>query len=265
MNLNCIETLIKLELLRTLGGRRKWLFLLLSLLPIGLIVLVQIGTGESPLLHNRRRIWDWAVLIYLLYPQILCLLLSLLLGSSLLQAEIDDKTIIYLFTRPIPKYLIFLGKYIGSVIMSITFSGASFVICYFISVSTSLPGINHFNYIISYIVAIALSCICYTSIFFVLGTFLPKYALIAGIVYGVIFELILSFIPAIINKMSISYYLRSFLRSAIEIKVPQEVVSVVGELNPLSSVMILIAIAIVLLSVGILLVTVREYNVTEEV
>src|SRR5262249_7365720 len=57
--------------------------------------------------------WDLFCAIYLffLYPQGICMLLALFWGSSLLGNELDNKTLTYLFTRPIARWRIVLGKY----------------------------------------------------------------------------------------------------------------------------------------------------------
>jgi|GEM_PF-289596 len=55
------------------------------------------------------------------------------------------------------------------------------------------------------------SCLNYGALFCLIGTILPRRAMVLAIGYTVIFELIVGFIPAIINQLTIQFRLRSLL------------------------------------------------------
>jgi len=55
------------------------------------------------------------------------------------------------------------------------------------------------------------SCLNYGALFVLIGTLVPRRAMVIAIVYTVIFEIIVGFIPAIINQLTIQFRLRSLL------------------------------------------------------
>ncbi|TXT24514.1 MAG: hypothetical protein FD138_3071, partial [Planctomycetota bacterium] len=58
---------------------------------------------------------------------------------------------------------------------------------------------------------VCLSCPAYGAIYLLLGTVLPRRALVLAVAYTLIFELIVAFVPAVINKLTIQYRLRALL------------------------------------------------------
>ena len=55
----------------------------------------------------------FGLMIWLLYIRFIVPVLGVFYGTSLIADEVDDKTITYLFTRPIPRSAVLLGKYLA--------------------------------------------------------------------------------------------------------------------------------------------------------
>ena len=53
------------------------------------------------------------MMIWLLFIRFIVPVLGVFYGTSLIADEVDDKTITYLFTRPIPRGAVLLGKYLA--------------------------------------------------------------------------------------------------------------------------------------------------------
>ena len=53
------------------------------------------------------------MMIWLLYVRFIVPVLGVFYGTALIADEVDDKTITYLFTRPIPRGAVLLGKYLA--------------------------------------------------------------------------------------------------------------------------------------------------------
>src|SRR5207237_3489353 len=53
----------------------------------------------------------FGMMIWLLYVRFIVPVLGVFYGTSLIADEVDDKTITYLFTRPVPRRAVLLGKY----------------------------------------------------------------------------------------------------------------------------------------------------------
>jgi ABC-type transport system involved in multi-copper enzyme maturation permease subunit len=56
-----------------------------------------------------------------------------------------------------------------------------------------------------------LSCLSYAAVFLLIGVIVPKRAMVAGIVYAVVFEAAAALIPAAVNLFTIQYRLRCLL------------------------------------------------------
>ena len=59
------------------------------------------------------------MMIWLLYIRFIVPVLGVFYGTSLIADEVDDKTITYLFTRPIPRRAVLLGKYLAYLVCTI--------------------------------------------------------------------------------------------------------------------------------------------------
>ena len=49
----------------------------------------------------------------------------------------------------------------------------------------------------------------YGAVYLVIGTILPRRAIVLAVGYTLVFELVISFVPAVINKLTVQYRLRS--------------------------------------------------------
>src|SRR5262245_43027740 len=54
----------------------------------------------------------FGLMMWLLYVRFIVPILGVFYGTALIADEVDDKTITYLFTRPIPRGAVLLGKYV---------------------------------------------------------------------------------------------------------------------------------------------------------
>src|ERR1044072_6995710 len=61
----------------------------------------------------------FGMIIWLLYIRFILPILGVFYGTSLIADEVDDKTITYLFTRPIPRSAVLLGKYLAYLVCTV--------------------------------------------------------------------------------------------------------------------------------------------------
>lgn len=207
--------------------------------------------------------WDEAVsagiFLFLIYPQTTCGLLALLYGSSILNAELDGKTITYLFTRPIPKWKIFVAKVLAIVGFLTGPTLASFLVSWVVIGS---PG--GLRFVLGFALAIAFSIAVCTSIFFLISVLFRKRPMVVGVIYGMI-EFALSFIPALISTLTATYFLRSIVARVIDLNLPAEVARLVGAASLVTAVLTLTGITVGTLALGCWLVSMREQVVVEAV
>src|SRR2546426_11933526 len=73
----------------------------------------------------------FGMMIWLLYIRFIVPVLGVFYGTSLIADEVDDKTITYLFTRPIPRGAVLIGKYLAYLVCTSLVVLPSVTIVYF--------------------------------------------------------------------------------------------------------------------------------------
>src|SRR5438046_10234760 len=68
--------------------------------------------------------------IWFLYIRFIVPVLGVFYGTSLIADEVDDKTITYLFTRPIPRSAVLFGKYLAYLACTVLLILPSVVLVY---------------------------------------------------------------------------------------------------------------------------------------
>src|SRR2546423_8760232 len=90
----------------------------------------------------------FGILIWMLFVRFVVPVLGVFYGTSLIADEVDDKTITYLFTRPVPRSAVLLGKYLSYLACVVLLVIPSVVVVYFLIIpiggnvgqSVSQPG-----------------------------------------------------------------------------------------------------------------------------
>ncbi len=244
-----------------LGGARIWILALFLSLPVLLLLATVLAHGLNFPEESRDTISG--ILLYVLYPQSLCILATLLYGSSLLAAEIEDKTLVYLFTRGLPRWRVLLDKYVAIVTVLTLLTGTSMSVSFFV-----LGAPAGLRLWLALMTAILGACLAYTAIFAFLGLLVPRRAIPVGLIYAVMVEFVLSFVPALVNELAASHYLRSLAYHIAGSRVgrlPGEVLQIIGDATPLTCVLALLVIPLLALSLSALIVHRREWPLTEGV
>src|SRR6202795_570839 len=76
----------------------------------------------------------YGMMIWLIYVRFLVPVLGVFYGTSLIADEVDDKTLTYLFTRPIQRSAVIFGKYLAYLVCTILLLLPSVVIVFFLVV-----------------------------------------------------------------------------------------------------------------------------------
>jgi ABC-2 type transport system permease protein len=251
-----VSALFRLTLRQVLGGAKVWLLALFLGLPVLLLAIVLSARGFR--LPDREV--ALGLYYFVLYPQTLCILASLLYGSSLLAAEIEGKTLVYLFTRPVPRWRVLLQKYLATVAVLAVLTLGSLSACFALG---AFPGGLRMYLTLS--VAVVVALLCYTAIFALLGLLVPRRAIPAGLIYAAVVEVLLSWVPALANELAVSHYLRSLSLHLSGRTLPPEVLEFV---RPVPLAQCLVALAVIptlALCASALLVHRREWPLTEGV
>ena len=205
---------------------RSILPFLISAVPIALALLFSIYSSyafDQPMEEWKA---EWDITFFLGFS--LCFVFtipvffSILYQNSLLNRELENKTIYYLFTRPLARAWILIAQYIGNILGLSLILMLSLLLTWFMAV---FPDVGDLR-LLFYISFGSLSAlISYGALFFCLGTLFPDRNMSTAIFYLIIIECGLSMIPTIGQSLSINYHLRIFLI--------QSYLYIHPELNPL--------------------------------
>jgi ABC-type transport system involved in multi-copper enzyme maturation permease subunit len=265
-----MRALILLSLRQMLGGKKIWVLGVFLSLPVLLLLLVLAASGFDFPEDDEVDIEGLAMsaFLYIVYPQTLCILASLLYGASLLAGEIEDKTLTYLFTRALPRWKVLLGKYLATASALSVMIMASMSMAYLLCSLPFAPRVW-----LALAATITSACFAFTALFCLLGLFVPRRAIPVGLLYAVVVEGFLSVVPAVVNELTVSYYLRSLGWYIADVPLPAEAVEEFErEVAPLiagadvqTALLALGLIALVTLSVSAWVIHRRQWPLTEGV
>ncbi|MEX0712145.1 MAG: ABC transporter permease subunit [Pirellulales bacterium] len=239
-----------LHMRQMLADRRAAALLLFVALPLAVSLLLRFA---SDIQHETSREVSTGYL-FMMYPQVMCELLALLYGSTLLGAELEAQTLGYLFTRPLARWRIVVAKYAATVATLIVPVSASL---YFSWVAIGSPG-DGARLLGGVWLGVVGSLVVYSSIFLLLGALIPARAMVLGLIYAMV-EFALSFVPAVLNTFTVTYHLRTVVAHASGMEVQAELRGVLsGDSVPLA-VLALALMACLGLAGACWTVSVREY------
>ena len=199
MNFRHVLAVLRFESIRSLTpGRLLACALLMFFAPILFAMIRNTANSLSPA-------W-WSVLLFFIIPEVTCLLGLLLWASPILSGELEGKTWLYLAVRPGGKAANLWGKYISAIVWT--------TISALVSLLFSLSLVDSdqiFRLLATMSVLVILSCLAYGSLFTFLGVVFHKRAMVVAVGYTILFEGIVSLIPAVINQLTVHYHLRGLL------------------------------------------------------
>ncbi|MBI4563883.1 MAG: ABC transporter permease [Planctomycetes bacterium] len=241
--------------IRQMLGQKKFLLVFLFLaIPLFIALPIRLVDGF--------RQWEGSVaagiFLYLLYPQTICMLLALLYGTSVISSEIEDKTLTYLFTRPLPRWQLIVGKYVAIVACLTPPALVSLCACWLV---LGLEG--GYEMLLGQMLATAGAVAAYTAIFSMIGSYFHKRPLVIGAIYAAI-EILLSFIPALVSSLTVSYFLRSLAVRLVDVDLPKEMLRLLGGASlpgAAATLALMIAAALVLSSLATMR---KEYLFSEQ-
>jgi ABC-type transport system involved in cytochrome c biogenesis permease component len=140
---------------------------------------------------------------------------SLLLFSALVRREIQDRTMHYYFLSPARREVILGGKFMAA------WMATSVLFCLSATLTFVLMFVPHglgtafgyvftgpgFSQLLLYLLAVALACLAYGSLFLALGVFFRNPALIALVWWG--WEFFTVFLPTSVKRLTIVHYLET--------------------------------------------------------
>jgi len=190
-------------------SKRTKVFAIVSLLPVLIAAILQITRLASPGRGlDGLEVFSNVVMGFSL--QFLVLLLSLFYGTSITADEVENKTLTYLTTRPVPKAAIILGKYSAAIVLLLILMLTSTIVSFLILNIDRLEYGPAWAFLGKSLAALTLGTVCYTAFFTLLGTFLKK-SVLFGLFFCFGWENVVQYFPGSTQRFTILHYLKSLL------------------------------------------------------
>jgi ABC-type transport system involved in multi-copper enzyme maturation permease subunit len=200
-------------------------------------------------------------MIWLLYLRFVIPVLGAFYGTSLMSDEVEDRTITYLFTRPIPRGAVIVGKYLAYLACTGTVVLPSVTAVYLLIAPLSGGSIGgSFMPLLTDLGLLALGLAVYGAVFALIGALVPR-PLVAGLLLIFGWEQVALLVPGYLRRFTVAHYLQALVPHAM----PQD--ETVGAIQSLfsdpptatSSIASLVAITVVALWAAARTVERREY------
>jgi ABC-type transport system involved in multi-copper enzyme maturation permease subunit len=154
----------------------------------------------------------FGMMIWLLYIRFIVPVLGIFYGTALIADEVDDKTITYLFTRPIPRGAVLLGKYLAYLVCTVLLVLPSVVLVYFLIVPTGGGSIAEaFPSLVTDLGMLAVGLASYGAVFALVGTRLKR-PLVVGLVFAFGWEPAVLLFPGYLKRATVAYYMQALVK-----------------------------------------------------
>src|SRR5579864_6808416 len=157
----------------------------------------------------------FGMMIWLLYIRFIVPVLGVFYGTALIADEIEDRTITYLFARPIPRSSVLLGKYLSYLACTILLVLPSVVIVYFLAVPIGGAGIGAaFPSLLADLGMLAVGLASYGAVFALVGASLKR-PLVTGLMFAFGWEPGVLLFPGYLKRLTVAYYLQALVPHAM--------------------------------------------------
>src|SRR5579864_1383584 len=191
----------------------------------------------------------FGMMIWFFFVRFTIPVLGVFYGTALIADEVEDKTITYLFTRPIPRGAVLLGKYLAYLVCTSLLILPSVVVVYFLIVPIGGGGIGRaFPSLVKDLGMLVAGLAAYGAVFALVGTRVKR-PLVAGLVFAFGWEPAVLLFPGYLKRLTVAYYLQALVThempqdSAVSL-IMQVFREVPGVLTSLLSLAVIVGVAL---------------------
>ena len=206
-----------LSLGEMLWSRRTIFMLLVVGAPVAIALLLRLLVSlGAPILENTRMTGPaiFGLMIWVFYLRFTVPVLGVFYGTSLMADEVEDKTITYLFTRPIRRGAILVGKYLAYLGCTVLVVLPSVVLVYLFIVPMQGSLGASFIDLLKDLALLALGLAVYGSLFAFIGAKFKR-PLLIGLVFIFGWEQAALAFPGYLKKFTIAYYTQALVPHAM--------------------------------------------------
>jgi ABC-2 type transport system permease protein len=203
----------------------------------------------------------FGLMMWFLFLRFIVPILGIFYGTSLIADEVEDKTITYLFTRPIARSAVVVGKYLAYLASTVLIVLPSVMLVYFLVVPVGGSSIAAtFPSLLRDLLLLAVGLAVYGALFAAVGAWVKRPVLI-GLFFAFGWENFAMALPGYLKRFTIAFYTQGLVPHTM----PQEnLLSLLQSffresVSPVQAVVTLAAVAAVSLGLAARAVERREY------
>jgi len=194
---------------REMARRKRLISLaLINLLPVLVVAAIRIWfPGEGVTAQIQLAGLSHDVFIHFLIP-----IAAMAIGIPAIGEQVEDGTIVFMWTRPIKRRAIYLGRLLAAQIVSTLLMSGSLALCFLIMVSEGASVIT-FDFLKLYVTTfliIGLGAFTYSAVFAAMGTFFKK-PVLPAILLAFGWEGLVTNIPARVQELSLRFHLQNLI------------------------------------------------------
>jgi ABC-type transport system involved in multi-copper enzyme maturation permease subunit len=195
---------------------------------------------------------EWWVLFILfglvMYLQLLVLIFCLVYGSSMVNKDIDNRTMTYLLVRGAKRAEIYIWKYIATTLSLMIMFTLSILITYCILMThgSFSKMIDKSDMFLSLLVSTFFGILLYTSLFSMLGTYFKR-PLMIGLLYAFFWEVIMVNLLWNIADFTFMLYIRSIFAANNSV---DRILEMENSSGLVTSIIVLLLFTIIFISIG---------------
>ena len=194
---------------REMARRRRLISLgLINLLPVLVVASIRIWFPDEGITAQQQL----ASLSHDTFITFLIPIVAMAVGVSAIGEQVEDGTIVFMWTRPIRRRAIFLGRLLAAQAVSWLLLSLSLVLCFLVMVSEG-PQVITWEFLRLYFqtfLIIGLGAFTYAAVFGAMGTFFKK-PVLPAILFAFGWENLVSNIPARIQEWSLRFHLQNMV------------------------------------------------------
>jgi ABC-2 type transport system permease protein len=177
---------------------------------LALVARLALASGSATFIVNGNRLNTgsmFATVVSLLYLRFVVPALGLFYGTSLIADEVEEKTITYLFVRPIARGAVVLGKYLAYLLCAFAFVLPSAALVFIAMVPFKDMG-PLFGTLLRDLALIALGLVAYGAVFLLVGVVFKR-PLVGGLIFIFGWEPMATALPGYLGQFTIAHHLQA--------------------------------------------------------
>ena len=157
----------------------------------------------------------FGLMIWTFYLRFTVPVLGVFYGTALLADEVEDRTLTYLFTRPVPRGAVLVGKYLAYLVCTAVVVLPSVMLVYFLVVPLLGGSIGrNFPALVIDLGLIGAGLAVYGAVFALVGARFRR-PLLTGLVFVFGWEPVVVVLPGYMKYLSVAYYLQGLAPHAM--------------------------------------------------